>query len=872
LNITPEDWRQIDPLLTEALEMDEAALSALLAKLDETQPQLSPILRKLLAAHERAERSSELETVPRLAPAPPPSSAFAPAQRVGPFALVHPLGRGGMGEVWLAAQADGRVEREVALKLPMLAGGGELWRARFKRERDILAKLAHPHIAKLFDAGVSEEEASRGQPYLAMEYVEGATLTDRAAAQKLSIDARLTLFRQILAAVAHAHRHLVVHRDLKPANILIDKDGQVKLLDFGIAKLIDEGGDEEAAALTQLTQLGTRLMTLRYAAPEQATGEAITTATDTYALGVILHELLTGLSPYKAAREGRAMKETALTEDTARPSTLAFTSVAAAERQCSTVKTLAAKIAGDLDAIVLKAMRKNPAERYASIEQFDADLAAHLEHRPVAAREGTFRYLASRYVKRHKLPIAAAAAILLTMVAGLVLIEQQRRIAVAEKARAEKHFAGVRQLANSFVFDVHSEIENLPGSLKARQVLVGTALKYLDSLASESRDDPALALEVAGAYRKIAEIKGDIYGSYVGETSSAKQSVERARAILESISARQPDNIQVLREQRVLMLLNARLLADAGDAASHAESERAVAIAEKIARLPGAEAADRRNLGATLASHGWSIHVVKADPGGATDMFGRAIEILEALIRENPSDLLARSSLAGAYARASIGVEMSGKKEDLPRAIALMEKSIATSEALKRDDSTNASHPQALVKAYSNLASTFQAMGNPDDAGKNIEKAREVAQQLLAGEPENVGYVIMHIRVLAVSSQIAYTRSQFEPAIALAREAIAAHARLSAEAREGMHGRANVAVARSYVGLARIAMAKNPAFTVPRRLEFLKEARAELVLARVFRQELVERKIDAQSAARLVGEIGVEIENCDAMIARLGGA
>ena len=266
MNISPELWQQIDPLLSEALDMEEGARASWLRRLDDTHPQLTPLLRKMLASHERAERSQELETVPKLAPAPPASSIFSGGTRIGPFELLRPLGRGGMGEVWLARQADGRVEREVALKLPTVYEHSDVWRERFRRERDILAKLVHPNIAQLYDAGISEMEGSRGRPYLAMEYVEGNSLTEYVARQRSTIEDRLKLFQQILAAVAHAHRHLVVHRDLKPANILIDKGGRVKLLDFGIAKLIDDASEIETK---NLTRLGGRVMTLRYAAPEQ---------------------------------------------------------------------------------------------------------------------------------------------------------------------------------------------------------------------------------------------------------------------------------------------------------------------------------------------------------------------------------------------------------------------------------------------------------------------------------------------------------------------------------------------------------------------------------------------------------------------------
>ena len=868
MNISPDLWQQINPLLTDALDMEKGARAAWLQSLDQTHPQLSPVLRKMLAAHDRAERSMELETVPRLAPRPPTSSAFVAGAAIGPFALIRMLGRGGMGEVWLARQADGRIEREVALKLPTIYLHSEVWRERFRRERDILAKLTHPNIAKLFDAGVSEQETSKGQPYLAMEYIEGSSLTDYVSAQKCSIGERLKLFQQILAAVAHAHRHLVVHRDLKPANILIDKSGQVKLLDFGIAKLIDDGTAATAAA--DLTQMGGRVMTLRYAAPEQVSDGVISTATDTYALGVILHELMTGLSPYRAVRGGRAFSEASLLiDEVAVPSALLMTRDAAAERKCASARILSAQIAGDLDAIVLKAMRRNPVDRYGSVEQFDDDIQRHLEHRPVKAREGTWRYLAGRFVARRKLPIAAAAAVLLTLVVGVVMVEQQRRVAVAEKARAEKHFASVRKLANSFVFDVHGEIENLAGSLKARQTLVGTALQYLDSLAGEARDDPKLALEVAVAYRKLAEIKGDGRASHLGEAASALQNAQRAAALLDAVEVRAPDNIDILREHRVLALFLGRLTLEAGDASGVNETAKAASIAEKITRLPGADIADRRNLGATLAEYGGILAVVKDDHVKAAIQLARAVDILEILARENSRDILTRARLAYAYERAATGAEIAGKQEQLPRAIALFEKSIATTEAVIRDDSANLAHQQTLVKRYNNAARSMLKFGDRNGARGVAAKGSALAARLVALDPGNVGNATMQVSMLATASDIEYRNGQFETAARLARESIAADARLPAETRAGLITRESVVGAMRSLGCANCALAETNSQPRAQRIKLLKEAQSLLAQSRAFKQELVDRKIDAREASAAIGEIDAELNKCDAMMAAL---
>lgn len=858
MQIDRETWLKVQPHLSTALSLDAHTRTTWLSEMDLHEPALVPVLRRLIENHEKATRRAEFETIPRLAPLPPTVSPFASGQIIGPFRLVSLLGRGGMGEVWRAAQTGGHVNREIALKLPVNVVQGTATAARFLRERSILASLSHPNIARLIDAGVSHIDGGREQPWMAMDMVTGEPLLQYLSTRTMNCATRIRLFRQILAAVAHAHHHLVVHRDLKPANILVDAEGAVKLLDFGIAKLIDE---TSPANQTELTQAGGRALTLRYASPEQITGGLISTTTDVWALGLILYEMLTGQPAYRAVREGRPFTELVITtEEIQLPSTL---------KPGPALENMPAGIAadalsGDLDAIVLKALRQNPAQRYPSVEAFDADLAAYLERRPVSAREGTRRYLLGRYLARHR----AGVAVVIALATGLGVAETQRRQVVAEKARAEKHFASVRTLANSFVFDVHSEIENLSGTLKARQVLVGTALKYLDSLANESSDDPELALEVAGAYRKLAEIKGDIYGSYLGESVSAKQNVERARAILDSLALREPENIRLMREQRVLALLGARLQTNAGESPLP-ETERAARLAEKIVRLPGADLVDRRNLGETLAEYGWSLTIVNSDRSAATMQLERAIEILEALLRDQPGDLLARASLARAYARAAIGIELNSKNEALPRAIELTEKSIATLETLVRDDAGNKSHLLSLVKGYSNQAESMQQFGDSKGASINIEKAREQGRRLLAVEPANAAYALTYVRVLAVSSKVEYAQRRFEQAVEYAREAIAVHSRMSAEAREGAQVRANVASARSQIGRARYELARNTALPLSRRVEYIKEARAQYLLSRAFRQELVDRKIDAQLAAQAVEEISAEIKKCDELIASL---
>ena len=848
MKISRETWLEVEPLLSGALEMEAAERAIWLSGLDASHPAAATLVRAMLATHDRAERGRELETVSRLAPPPPWSSAHSPGARIGPFELVRPLGHGGMGEVWLARQADGRVERDVALKLPAMHLLGETGRERFRRERDILARLGHPHIARLYDAGVTDA----GQPWLAMEYVEGLSLVEHTRAQSLPIARRLALFRQVLAAVAHAHRHLVVHRDLKPANILIDASGQVKLLDFGIAKLVDDG---EGAAAAELTRIGGRLMTLRYAAPEQLAAGSITTATDIYALGVILHELLTGHSPYAAVREGKPLTDLMLLQqEPSVPSSLPIP------------KPLARALSGDLDAIVLKALRRDPAGRYASVELFDDDIGACLEKRPVKARAGTLRYLAGRFIARHKLPLATAAAVVVTLAAGLVLVDQQRRVAVAERARAERHFASVRKLANSFVFDVHDELENLAGSLKARRTLVGTALQYLDSLAGESAGNPVLALELAAAYRKLAEILGDQRGAHLGDPAGARRNAERAGALLDDLEAREPENLAALREHRVVLLFLGRLMLEGGDKSGVDQTRKAAAIAEKAVGLPGADASDRRDLGATLAEYGGILAVVKDDAAGAAEQLRRATEVLEALVLADPKDTLSQSRLAYTYDRAGIAAEISDGQKNLPKAIALFERSIEATEALVRDDPTNAFHAQSLAKRYNNAARAKLKAGDIEGARAISDRALVHVGRMVALDARDAGSASIRAGALATASEVEYRGGRYEKAVEHARAAIAADARLPADLRAGLIVRENVVGAMWTLAASNCALAARSTTPPGRREALVAEASTLLEGSRAFKQELVDRGIDAREASAALEGIAADVRKCQATL------
>jgi len=430
--LRPDRWRVLAPHLDRALELPDEERAAWLASLREEDPALAEDLAALLDRGLAVEREGFLEGSPAM---PPPEPSLA-GQVLGDYTLCSLLGQGGMGSVWLAERSDGRYQGQAAAKLLNASLVGRDGEARFKREGSILARLRHPHIAHLIDAGVS----AIGQPYLILERVDGAPIDRYCDERRLGIEARIRLFLDVLAAVSHAHANLVVHRDLKPSNILVATDGQVKLLDFGVAKLL-EGGVGSGA--TALTREGVWAMTPEYAAPEQFTGGDVTTATDVYALGVVLYLLLTGRHPAGAARGSPAELVQAMVH--AEPMRLSAAvevdgpgdaSAEIAARRATTPRKLRATLRGDLDNIVSKALKKGPSERYTSAEAFADDLRRYLDHRPVRARPDSLGYRARKFVSRNRLVLGPSALAVVALATSAGMAARQARASALERDRA----------------------------------------------------------------------------------------------------------------------------------------------------------------------------------------------------------------------------------------------------------------------------------------------------------------------------------------------------------------------------------------------------------------------------------------------------
>lgn len=436
--------------------------------------------------------------------------------RIGSWRLLRELGRGGMGSVWLAEREDASFAQQVAIKLirPGLESAQLL--RRFEIERRILAGLAHPAIARFFDGGTSAE----GRPYFVMEYVEGRPITEFAA--ELPVTRRLELFLPVMDAVAYAHRNLVVHRDLKPGNILVDATGAAKLLDFGIAKLLD--ADNDAAA----TVAGALAFSPEYASPEQVRGEPINTATDVYGLGTVLYELITGQKAQKidTATPGAIFQAVCL-ETPPPPS-----QVPGAPRR---------ELAGDLDAIVMKALRKESEQRYTSAAEMADDVRRYLAAEPVRARQGKVAYRVGLFVRRYRVVVVAALLVTLSLLGGLLTTTWQAR-------RAERRFNEVRGLATRFLFDFDQAIAKLPGSTEARRMVVAAGVEHLDALLADASGDQGLQLELAQAFFRLGRIQGSADSANLGRKTEALLSFGKAERLAEALVEDEatPERLEIL--------------------------------------------------------------------------------------------------------------------------------------------------------------------------------------------------------------------------------------------------------------------------------------------------------------------------------------
>ncbi|MFI5371967.1 MAG: protein kinase [Candidatus Eisenbacteria bacterium] len=546
-----EGWGRVTEIfhaaLAEPADRRESFVAAACAG-DET---LAAEVRSLLAHHAESEGFLEPAHTPLGGMSPLPGGPMSPGPGtvLGAWRLVRPVGEGGMGTVWLAERATGQFTQRGALKLIRLGLAYEEAIRRFRRERQILASLDHPNIARLLDGGSTPE----GLPYLVMEYVEGEPLYAYCSTRGLSVVERLRLFVTLCSAVHDAHRKLVIHRDLKPGNVMVTGDGSPKLLDFGVAKIFDTlPGSGEQLRTVELP------FTPLYASPEQLRSEEVGTASDIYSLGVLLYELLTGMHPYptRTATPAEVIR-TVLDTEPLRPSAAVTATPGATGtstggpregawpaplpvRPIADVTALGKRLAGDLDNIVLKTMNKDPARRYASVEHLKTDVERYLDGRPVEARGDSWSYRAGKFVRRNRVAVAAGALALLALIGGLVVSLWQASVATHESALARQRLRDAHSLANTLLFDVYDGIENMPGATAVRAKVVEKAAIYLDALSRDAGRDSSLRFSLADAYERLGTAQGQ---THVGD---AGRSYQRARTLREDLQREYPDNERVL--------------------------------------------------------------------------------------------------------------------------------------------------------------------------------------------------------------------------------------------------------------------------------------------------------------------------------------
>lgn len=775
--MNPDRWRAVTALFDKAIGLPPVHRDAFLISACGTDTELLAEVRSLLDVHtddpqyleasawdhhgDVIEEAIENQNV---------------EERVGNYRLLRKIGSGGMGSVYLAERDDDEFRKQVAIKFIRGSALRENVIKRFRRERQILARLEHPGIARLLDGGTT----SRGTPYFVMEYVEGKLLLDYCDEMGMGIRARVELFLKVCEAVEYAHERLIVHRDLKSSNILVDAKGQPKLLDFGIAKVLEP---DESGQLT-LTQTGMRQFTPDYASPEQIRGDQVTTATDVYSLGVLLYELLTGRRPLRFQNSSPADILNVLLDTTpVRPSAVVSKTEEIGGKTLrpelvvwnrrTDLRTLVRTLSGDLDNIILKALAKRPADRYGTAAALALDLHAYLDGHIVTAQRATAGYRFTKFLHRNAWQVAAGTALLLSLLIGVVVATWQWRVAQAERVRAELFARQSREMARSLIFELHESLVKIPGTTAARALLLDRSTRFLDSLAAASTSDPELQLELAEAYRKLAAVQGDVRAENLGDRHASIESQTKGLALART--ALQDRQFRDRAEAITLDLLGDHITAlrDTGDRKGAAE-----AIFDLTRLLNHAETRDASNFLQQSRALAWRQlgidHVQNGRNAEGRDAYQRSKAIYEALIAAPP----AAQEVVPQYAMTlkRLGALAISEKR-FPEANELYTKALALERDLVRKNPTDRTLRFAITHTLSDLGYLQQENGRLDEALRLYQEALQLRENALREDPNNqralwgVATALNHLG--GVYAQLAWypqCRESYERALSLREE------------------------------------------------------------------------------------------------------
>jgi len=855
--MTPERWQQVKEVLQSALELAPSDRAVFIDQACDGDQALRQEVESLLATDDGNAPEIKLDSrllnevafaVPDAATIPDEAVAWI-GRRVGPYNIVEQIGAGGMGEVYRAVRDDEQYRKQVAIKVMRGGQDSALVVSRFRNERQILAGLDHANIARLLDGGTTKE----GAAYFVMELIDGQPIDEYCNQHKLEVAERLKLFIQVCSAVQYAHQRLIIHRDIKPGNILVTSEGTPKLLDFGIAKLLDVNAE---AGQPEPTLTMFRILTPAYASPEQVKGEPITTASDVYSLGVVLYELLTGSSPYHLTSHTPQEIARAVCElEPERPSTLLGRGAvedntraqqkppATNGNQDGSFRKRSKRLSGDLDNIVLMALRKEPQRRYASVEQFAEDIRRHLENLPVVARKDTIRYRTSKFVTRHKAGVIAAVLVTLTLLVGLAVTIREARV-------AQQRFNEVRSLANSLIFDIHDSIQDVPGTTSARKLIVERALQYLDSLAQASGGDPSLQRELAAAYKKIGDVQGYPYSANLGDTAGARKSYEKALAIRQSMYASNPQNV----DDALGLAESSRLLSDIlvvnGDTKAGLEHiQRAVQVSEQTDRKHPNQAKVLQELSkdyetnADLLSGNFNTSSL-GDNVSALALRRKEFAIDERLLALEPDDLTVKRDVGARVAKMGDQLLLDGEwREALPyyvqaqkvledlanrsettktleyldsiytrvqevetwdgdfrQALATNLRALEISKKMSSADPQSTKGRLGLSIDWSNVADSASRLGQKRQADSAINQGMSLISELVKVDPKNIEFQGIQAAAYGTAGDVFRRFDDVTQALHYYREALSSTSRMQSADPNNVDGRLRLAAISNSVG------------------------------------------------------------------------
>jgi non-specific serine/threonine protein kinase/serine/threonine-protein kinase len=756
-------WDEIKELVAAALEQPREAREEFVTTRCNGDESLRREVDSLLSSYEEAGEFLDTPVLPgaaRMIASVTESGDPWIGRSIGPYVIEDRIGEGGMGVVYRATRREEDLPLTVAVKLVRRGMNTDAILKRFRAERRILARLVHPNIGRLLDGGATED----GLPYFVLEFVSGTPLDRYANERQLGLRERLQLMERICGAVHYAHQNLVVHGDLKASNILVGEDGEPKLLDFGIARVLggDSGANETTATLL-------RAATPEVASPEHLRGQPLTTASDVYSLGIVLYQLLAGRHPYELpSRQMEAVLDVISTQEPRRASVLSGDK----------------RLAGDLDNILLKAIAKDPAERYSSVELLAEDLRRYQEGYPVAARAPKWTYRTARFLRRNWVAATAVVAVVVSLAGGVLVSTHQARLAQEQRVLAERRFQDLRRLAASLISDMDEAIAPMPGATAARAALVEKSLRYLDNLSKEAAGDPALQADLATAYIKMGDIQGRPNAPNLGNTAGAFESYRKGLAIREILMKDNPGNRGMremvaltynrmsailraagshqggldydlkalhLRERNVseepdnrryrralaasYTQLGAAYLLVGDNQGMHDARERALAMHEVLVRDKGASLDDHLGYGLALTRVA-GVHVTEKKLNEALTDYQRALAVYEVLVREHPNDSRVLVS------RASVRQQLAGALTDAGRyaeAAEMARQAIEAFSILSKVDPDDARNRSFLASSYGHLGRALLAGGKPAEALEAFEQSYLLREALAKADTLNAG-------------------------------------------------------------------------------------------------------------------------------------